>query len=90
MRINPFQNSQDIGNSEQVNRKTDKKAEQVSQPAEQDGAKLSAHLQQRLAATPDVRQERVAEIQQAREAGTYKVSDGQLANAMFKEFFSRG
>ena len=89
MHINSIHNSQDIGNTEQVNRKTDKKVEQAK-PAEQDGAKLSTHLQERLAATPDVRQERVAEIKQAREAGTYKVSNGQLANAMFKDFFSRG
>lgn len=89
MNINQIRNSQDIGNSEQVNRKTDKKAEQAK-PAEQEGAKLSAHLQERLAATSDIRQERVAAVKQAREAGTYNVSDGQLANAMFKEFFGRG
>jgi len=89
MRINPFQQPQDISTTEQVNRKQDKKTESTPAPA-QDGVKLSSQLQQRLAQTPDVRQERVDSIKQAMQAGTYNVSDSQLADAMFKEFFNRG
>lgn len=92
MRINPFDHSQNVGNPEQISRKADKKTEQAqpAQPAAQEDVKLSPQLQERLAKTPDIRQERVAEIKQAREAGTYNVSDSQLADAMFKEFFKRG
>ena len=88
MRIDSSQQPQNVANNEQVNRKPGKKAEQA-QPAEQEGVKLSAQLKEKLANAPEIRQERVAAIKQAREAGTYKVSDSQLADAMFKEFDRR-
>lgn len=89
MRINPFDYSQNIDTTDQVTRKQDKKTVQTP-PSQQDGAQISSQLQQRLAQTPDVRQDRIDAIKQAREAGTHNVSDSQLADAMFKEFFNRG
>jgi flagellar biosynthesis anti-sigma factor FlgM len=89
MRINPFEHSQDIGSTEQVSRKQDKKTTQTP-ASQQDGAPISTQLQERLAQTPEVRQDRVDAVKQARDAGTYSISDGQLAGAMFKEFFNRG
>ena len=88
MRIDSFQHSQNVGESEQVSRKQDKKPLPPQAPV-QDGAQLSAQLQEKLAQAPEVRHERVAAIKQAREAGTYSVSDSQLADAVFKEFFKR-
>jgi negative regulator of flagellin synthesis FlgM len=90
MRINPFQQPQDIASTEQANRQHNKKAAQTQTPQQPDGVTLSAQLQQKLAQAPDVRQERVAAIKQAMQDGTYNVSDSQLADAMFKEFFNRG
>jgi len=55
----------------------------------QDGAQLSATLREKLAKAPEIRQERVDAIKQARAAGTHNVSDSQLVDAMFKEFFKR-
>jgi flagellar biosynthesis anti-sigma factor FlgM len=89
MRINSFDQSQSIGTTDQVSRKQDKKTLQTP-AADQDGAQVSPQLQQRLAQTPEVRQDRIDAIKQARDAGTYKVSDEQLSGAMFKEFFNRG
>jgi flagellar biosynthesis anti-sigma factor FlgM len=89
MRINSFDQTQNIGTTEQVSRKQDKKTSQTP-AADQDGAQISAQLQQRLAQTPEVRQDRIDAIKQARDAGTYSVSDDQLSSAMFKEFFNRG
>lgn len=89
MRINSFDPTQNIGDTEQVNRKQDKKTAQAT-ATEQDGAQISTQLQQRLAQAPEVRQDRIDAIKQARDAGTYNVSDTQLAGAMFKEFFNRG
>jgi flagellar biosynthesis anti-sigma factor FlgM len=89
MRIDSFQHSQNVGDSEQVSPKQDKKPMPPQAPV-QDSAQLSAHLQEKLAKAPEVRQERVTAIKQAMDAGTYKVSDSQLADAMFKEFFKRG
>jgi len=88
MRIDHFQHSQNVGEAEQVSRKQDKKALPPQTPV-QDGAQLSPQLQEKLAKAPEVRQERVEAIKQARAAGTYNVSDSQLADAMFKEFFKR-
>ena len=88
MRINPFDYSQNIDSTEQVTRKQDKKTVQTPS-SQQDGAQISPQLQERLAQAPDVRQDRVDAVKQARDSGTYNVSDGQLANAMFKEFFNR-
>jgi flagellar biosynthesis anti-sigma factor FlgM len=88
MRIDSFQHSQNVGDSEQVSRKQDKKPMPPQTPV-QDGTKLSVTLQEKLAKAPEVRQERVAAIKQAMDAGTYNVSDSQLADAMFKEFFKR-
>jgi flagellar biosynthesis anti-sigma factor FlgM len=90
MRINPFQQPQDISTTEQVNRTQDKKAAQNTPAPAQDGVQLSSQLQRRLAQTPEVRQDRVNSIKQAMQDGTYNVSDSQLADAMFKEFFTRG
>ncbi|HZU32964.1 MAG TPA: flagellar biosynthesis anti-sigma factor FlgM [Candidatus Angelobacter sp.] len=90
MRIDSFQNSQNIDSSDQVTRKQDKKAVTTQNTTEQEGVTLSPQLKERLANTPDVRQERVDAIKQARAAGTYNVSDSQLADSMFKEFFNRG
>jgi flagellar biosynthesis anti-sigma factor FlgM len=89
MRIDQFQQPQPLDSNEQVNRKAEKKAEPPSL-AQQDAAKLSPQLQERLAQTPEVRQERITAIKQAMDAGTYNVSDSQLAGAMFNEFFKRG
>jgi flagellar biosynthesis anti-sigma factor FlgM len=89
MRINPTDPSQNIDTTEQVNRKQDKKIVQTPAPA-QDGVQVSAQLQERLAQTPEVRQERIDAIKSARAAGTYNVSDSQLADSVFKEFFNRG
>ncbi len=88
MRIDSFQHSQNVGDSEQVSRKQDKKAMPPQTPA-QDSAQLSPSLQEKLAKAPEVRQERVAAVKQAMAAGTYNVSDSQLADAMFKDFFKR-
>jgi flagellar biosynthesis anti-sigma factor FlgM len=88
MRIDSFQSSQNIGDSEQVSRKQDKKALPPQTPV-QDSAQLSVTLQEKLAKAPEVRHDRVAAIKQAMDAGTYNVSDSQLAGAMFKEFFKR-
>jgi len=88
MRINPFDYSQNIDSTEQVTRKQDKKTVQTPS-SQQDGAQISPQLQERLAQAPDVRQDRVDAVKQARDSGTYNVSDGQLADAMFKEFFNR-
>jgi flagellar biosynthesis anti-sigma factor FlgM len=89
MRINSFDQSQNIGTTDQVSRKQDKKTLQTP-AADQDGAQISAQLQQRLVQTPEIRQDRIDAIKQARETGTYSVSDDQLSGAMFKEFFNRG
>ena len=89
MRINPTDPSQNIDTTEQVNRKQDKKIVQTPAPA-QDGVQVSAQLQERLAQTPEVRQERIDAIKSARAAGTYNLSDSQLADSVFKEFFNRG
>jgi flagellar biosynthesis anti-sigma factor FlgM len=89
MRINPSDPLQNIDTTEQVNRKQDKKTVQTPAPA-QDGVQVSPQLQERLAQTPEVRQERIDAIKSAREAGTYSVSDSQLADSVFKEFFNRG
>jgi flagellar biosynthesis anti-sigma factor FlgM len=89
MRINPTDPSQNIDTTEQVNRKQDKKIVQTPAPA-QDGVQVSAQLQERLAQTPEIRQERIDAIKSARAAGAYNVSDSQLADSVFKEFFNRG
>ena len=89
MRINQSDPSQNIDTTDQVNRKQDKKTVQTPAPA-QDGVQVSAQLQERLAQTPEVRQERIDAIKSARDAGTYNVSNSQLADSMFKEFFNRG
>jgi anti-sigma28 factor (negative regulator of flagellin synthesis) len=89
MRINPSDHTQDVATTEQVNRKQDKKAVQTSAPA-QDGVKISPQLQERLAQTPEVRQDRIEAIKSARAAGTHNVSDSQLTDSLFKEFFNRG
>jgi flagellar biosynthesis anti-sigma factor FlgM len=89
MRINPSDPSQNIDTTEQVNRKQDKKTVQTP-AAVQDGVQVSPQLQERLAQTPEVRQDRINAIQSARAAGTYSVSDSQLGDSMFKEFFNRG
>lgn len=88
MRINPFDYSQNIDSTEQVTRKQDKKTAPTSS-SQQDGVQISPQLQERLAQAPDVRQDRVDAVKQARDSGSYNVSDGQLADAMFKEFFGR-
>jgi negative regulator of flagellin synthesis FlgM len=87
MRIDSFQPSNSIADSNPVARQEQKKAQQAQQPA-QDSASISerARLQQRAAQAPDVRQERVAAIKAQMQAGTYNVSDSQLADAMMKEF----
>ena len=89
MRIDSFQHSQNIDDAEQVSRKQDKKPMPPQTPV-QDGTQLSATLQEKLAKAPEVRHERVTAIKQALDAGTYNVSDSQVADAMFKEFFKRG
>lgn len=90
MRINSFDQSNQIDTTQQqVTRNQDKKTAQTT-PTEQDGVQVSSQLQARLAQTPDVRQDRIDAIKAARENGTYNVSDSQLAGAMFKEFFNRG
>jgi anti-sigma28 factor (negative regulator of flagellin synthesis) len=89
MRINPSDPSQNIATTEQVNRKQDKKTVQTTAPA-QDDVQISPQLQERLAQTPEVRQDRIDAIQSARAAGTHSVSDSQLGDSMFKEFFNRG
>jgi flagellar biosynthesis anti-sigma factor FlgM len=88
MRIDTFQSSQNTGDPEPVSRKQDKKPMPPQAPVP-DSAQLSATLQEKLAKAPEVRHERVAAIKQAIDAGTYSVSDSQLADAMFKEFFKR-
>ncbi len=88
MRINPSDPSQNIDTTEQVNRKQDKKTVPTPAPA-QDGVQVSSQLQERLAQTPEVRQERIDAIKSARAAGTHNVSDSQLSDSMFKEFFNR-
>lgn len=47
-----------------------------------------SELQMKLDQTPDVRQQKVASLQQAISQGTYQVSGQSIANAMFQEFFS--
>ncbi len=89
MRIDSFQSSQNGGDSEQVSRKQNKKTTPPQAPV-QAGTPLSAALQEKLAKAPEVRHERVTAIKQAMDVGTYNVSDSQLADAMFKEFFKRG
>jgi flagellar biosynthesis anti-sigma factor FlgM len=88
MRIDSFQSSQNVSDPEQVTRQQGKKTTQTQAPA-QGSAQLSATLQEKLAKTPEVRHERVAAVKQAMDAGTYNVSNSQLADAMFKEFFKR-
>ena len=88
MRINPSDYSQNIDSTEQVTRKQDKRTAPTSTP-QQDGAQISPQLQERLAQSPDIRQDRVDAVRQARDSGTHNVSDEQLAGAMFKEFFNR-
>jgi negative regulator of flagellin synthesis FlgM len=90
MRIDSFQPSNSIADTQSVTRPDNKKAQQAQVPA-QDTANISerARLQQRAAQAPDVRQERVAAIKQQMQAGTYNVSDSQLADAMMKEFASK-
>jgi negative regulator of flagellin synthesis FlgM len=87
MRIDSFQPSNSIADTKPVNRQEQKKAQQAQVPAT-DSASISerARLQQRAAQAPDVRQERVSAIKAQMQAGTYKVSDSQLADAMMKEF----
>ena len=93
MRIDSFQPSNSIADTQTVTRPDNKKAQQaqVSTPA-QDTASISerARLQQRATQVPDVRQERVSAIKQQMQAGTYNVSDSQLADAMMNEFSARG
>ncbi len=92
MRIDSFQPSQNINDSEQVKRRQQEKPAPAQAPA-QDSAELSAHgrnLQETLSTTPDIRQERVDAIKKAMDAGTYNVSNSQLADAMVNEFFKRG
>lgn len=89
MRINSFDQSNQIdATQQQVNRNQDKKTTQTP-ASDQDGVQVSSQLQARLAQTPDVRQNRIDAIKAARENGTYNVSDSQLAGAMYKEFFNR-
>jgi len=89
MRINSFEPSQNVTDTRQVNRRQDKKAEvsQAQTPA-QDTAQISerARIQQAVAKAPEVRQDRVAEIKAQIDAGTYNVSNSQLADAMMKDF----
>jgi flagellar biosynthesis anti-sigma factor FlgM len=55
-----------------------------------DAAQISTEiLTQRLAATPEIRQGRVDAVKQAMSAGTYSVTNDQLANAMWNEFFKK-
>ncbi len=88
MRIDSFHHSQNVDEPNQVTSKQDKKPVPPQAPV-QDGAQLSATLREKLAKAPEIRQERVDAIKQARAAGTHNVSDSQLADAMFKELFKR-
>jgi flagellar biosynthesis anti-sigma factor FlgM len=94
MRIDSFQSSQNIGDSQKVKPKAQQKAPQtVSKTAGEDQVVLSSSdskLQQRAAAAPDVRQGRVDAVKQAVDAGTFNVSNTQLANSLFKQFFKPG
>ena len=49
----------------------------------------SQQLQAKLAETPDVRQDRVAALRKAMQDGTYRVSNQDLANAMFNLAFQK-
>jgi negative regulator of flagellin synthesis FlgM len=91
MRIDSFQPSNSIADTQPVTRQEQKKVPQTQLPA-QDSANISerARLQQRASQVPDVRQERVSAIKQQMQAGTYNVSDSQLADAMMTEFSTRG
>jgi flagellar biosynthesis anti-sigma factor FlgM len=44
-------------------------------------------LKAQLQSLPDVRQERVQQLQKAINGGTYQVSDQQIADAIFSELF---
>jgi negative regulator of flagellin synthesis FlgM len=92
MRIDSFQPSQNIAETEQVKRRQQDKTASSQAPA-QDSANLSDHarnLQEKLAATPEIRQERIDAIKKAVDAGTYHVSNSQLADAMMSEFSKKG
>jgi len=84
MRINSAHPTQNTTETPQVSRRQEKKVQPA--PA-QDTAQISEHarVQQALAKTPEIRQERVAAIKQQMDAGTYKVTDSQLADSMVKE-----
>jgi negative regulator of flagellin synthesis FlgM len=88
MRIDSSQPTQNTNDTQQVNRRQEKKVEQA--PA-QDTAQISEHarVQEALSRTPEIRQERVAAIKQQIEAGTYKVTDSQLADSMVKDMTNK-
>jgi negative regulator of flagellin synthesis FlgM len=88
MRIDSSQPTQNTTDAQQVTRRQDKKVQQA--PA-QDTAQISEHarVQQALAQTPEIRQDRVAAIKQQIDAGTYKVTDSQLADSLVKELTNK-
>ena len=89
MRINSFEPSQNVTDTQHVNRRQDNKAEAShTQTPAQDTAQISerARIQQAVAKAPEVRHDRVAAIKAQIEAGTHKVSNSQLADAMMKDF----
>jgi flagellar biosynthesis anti-sigma factor FlgM len=50
---------------------------------------FSQQMQANLDATPDIRQDKVLELQKAMQNGTYNVSSQDLANAMFNTMVSK-
>lgn len=48
-------------------------------------AQRMTSLQQAVAATPDIREDRVAQLRQSIQQGTYQVSDEQIAGAMLND-----
>lgn len=96
MKINGPFSSPGNGGPERVDPRTSNAKVQHEQAARvQDKARLSVDqaklrsLRQELERVPDIRTERVAEIKLAIEQGRYRVSNEQVAEAMFSELFGR-
>ncbi|MGH9351755.1 MAG: flagellar biosynthesis anti-sigma factor FlgM [Terriglobia bacterium] len=93
MRINPVPQFPETQQAEATSsvRKGETQPESSATSASADVATLSTGTEQvsalalQLQGVPEVRQERVKELQKAIQQGTFHVSDHQIANAMLSE-----
>jgi negative regulator of flagellin synthesis FlgM len=97
MRIDPNANisqAQDTGavSSSTAGAGTGAKAAQAAAGTQSDQATLSSdavrfsNLSSQLSNVPEIRQDRVAQVSQALQNGTYSVSNKQIAQSMLRDF----